>query len=224
MAKSFCPPCLLSCNLSSQDSTLVHPRNYGWYIGKFQNQRTNISLSLWIHNAVLTIDNVRMLFYLLKNQSVFPSQEENAWLKGLLVPLLTTKCTFRLIITDFLTLRLIANGHQLSTSLPIPDHFFFRTLPFLLLHAILSARRASHPVLPLYPTPQSYFKTQVRHPRGRLVPSASMYRFRRRPLPSFQNFWLFAQIISLKLGIWFLYRELDVLITLRNGLLGIVLH
>lgn len=110
--------------------------------------------------------------------------------KGFPARLWSLKWTLRQMVADLLTLTVILDGHQIPSTLPIPDHSHFQTLPFLLCHPLLSARMTFRLLLPLYLILRSYFETRARPPCCCLVSIVPVFRFRGRSGPVFKSFKL----------------------------------
>lgn len=120
---------ILSQHAGSYASLLQNIRMVREEIAKLSNE--HVFPPHWIKNDGLTFDDIRMSLELLKHRSVRLSQKTNALLEGQPCRLCTEKWTFRLMITDPLTLTLISDCHQLPTTLLIPDYYpFQRKTPF----------------------------------------------------------------------------------------------
>lgn len=132
--------------------------------------------------------------------------------------------TLRLMITPLLGLILTLDGHFRPITLPIPDHTLHQTPPSLVFHCLRLTWRTFRPSFLVYLIPQPFFQDPSATHCFRLVPIISVFRFRSRFPPRFQELWRIALFVCLDFSRHYLYRMLNVFMKQKHELWSFVLH
>lgn len=167
-----------------------------------------VSISQQRDGADLTLDDICMLSNPLKYRSILLSQTKNGCLEEPFCPAINHRMD---IIND-------DHGPTDSSS-----SYNWLSAPYHLAHSrLLPFPNTTFPAIPPPPigleaiTPITYpciwfsgtYSRLQCNPRARLIPIASVLRFRRQLVRLFQELWIFILIVCLTLSRWYHYRNL----------------
>lgn len=183
-----------------------------------------VSLLQRMVGANITFDEIRMPLDLFIHRSARFSQEAKAWLKGPSHHAMDRKVNnptgdHSPTISCSIYRRSWATYHNAHSG-----HFPFQNT---LLPAMFPSPISVEGVSPIPFTASdspALFEDKRATLRGGLVSMSPVFRFRRRSLPRFQELRTIVHILCSTLGKWYIYRKLDMIMTLKNKLWDFSLH
>lgn len=144
--------------------------------------------------------------------------------KCLVTSLLTTRWTFRLMVTNKSTLTITTGENWPPITMLIPGHSPFQTLPYLLFSLLRSAWRAFRPLLPMCLILRLHFKNQARPPAIACNLIFLELRCKRQDLLLFIELLNIVPIINFILARWNCSKKFDIFIKMRMKLQTFFFH